>query len=102
MDCLRQLDSDGWALHVPIGKLHNERLVPVDADARHTMARLLELRTLASPVQLASSEGLLLPRLGRSDPLYHALRVALADAGKRAACSGPVTPHQLRHTYAPR
>ena len=100
LDCLRQLDSDAWALHVPIGKLHNERLVPVDADARYNVARLLELRTLASPAQLARSEGFLLPRLGRSDPLYHGLRNALADAAKRAACSSPVTPHQLRHTYA--
>jgi site-specific recombinase XerD len=100
LDCLRQLGADAWALHVPIGKLHNERLVPVDADARRTLARLLELRVLASPAQLARSQGFLLPRLGRSDPLYHALRMALADAGKRAACSSRVTPHQLRHTYA--
>ena len=100
LDCLRQLDADAWALHVPIGKLHNERLVPVDADARRIIARLQQLRTLASPAQLARSPGFLLPRLGRRDPLYHALRMALAEAGKRAACSGPVLPHQLRHTYA--
>ena len=100
LDCLRQLGPDAWALHVPIGKLHTERLVPVDADARRTLARLLQLRTLASPAQLARSERFLLPRLGRIDPLYHALRVALADAAKRATCSSPVTPHQLRHTYA--
>jgi site-specific recombinase XerC len=98
--CLRQLGPDAWALHVPIGKLHTERLVPVDADARRTLARLLQLRTLASPAQLARSERFLLPRLGRIDPLYHALRVALADAAKRATCSSPVTPHQLRHYAA--
>jgi site-specific recombinase XerD len=100
LDCLRQLDSDAWALHVPIGKLHNERLVPVDADARRAIARLLELRALASPAQLARSKGFLLPRLGRSYPLYHRLRAALAEAGNRAACSCPVTPHSLRHSYA--
>ena len=100
LDCLRQLDSDAWALHVPIGKLHNERLVPVDAGARRAIARLLELRALASPAQLARSKGFLLPRLGRSYPLYHRLRAALAEAGNRAACSCPVTPHSLRHSYA--
>jgi site-specific recombinase XerD len=100
LDCSRQLGTDAWALHVPLGKLHTERLVPVDQDVRRIISRLLELRTLASPAQLARSEGFLLPRLGRSDPLYHALRVTLADAGKRAGCSAPVTPHQLRHTYA--
>jgi len=98
LDCLRQLGANAWALHVPIGKLHNERLVPVDADTRRTIGRLLELRTLASVAQLARSRGFLLPRLGRSDPLYHGLRAALADAGRRAACSCPVSPHQLRHT----
>jgi len=100
LDCLRQLGANAWALHVPIGKLHNERLVPVDADTRRTIGRLLELRTLASVAQLARSRGFLLPRLGRSDPLYHGLRAALADAGRRAACSCPVSPHQLRHTFA--
>ena len=99
-DCLRQLGANAWALHVPIGKLHNERLVPVDADARRTIGRLLELRTLASAAQLTRSRGFLLPRLGRSDPLYHGLRAALADAGRRADCSCPVSPHQLRHTFA--
>ena len=100
LDCLRQLGADAWALHVPIGKLHNERLVPVDADARRTIARLLQLRAVASAAQLERSRGFLLPRLGRCSPLYHALRAALADAGRRAACSCPVTPHQLRHTFA--
>ena len=100
LDCLRQLDSDSWALHVPIGKLHTERLVPIDADVRRIIARLVELRALASPMQLARSEGFLLPRFGRRQPLYHGLRMALADAGRRAACSCKVTPHRLRHTYA--
>jgi site-specific recombinase XerD len=100
LDCLRQLGANAWALHVPIGKLHNERLVPVDADTRRTIGRLLELRTLASVAQLARSRAFLLPRLGCSDPLYHGLRAALADAGRRAACSCPVSPHQLRHTFA--
>jgi site-specific recombinase XerD len=100
LDCLRQLGTDAWALHVPIGKLHNERLVPVDANTRRTVARLLELRALASAAQLVRSRGFLLPRLGPRDPLYQALRVALADAGRRADCSCPVKPHQLRHTFA--
>jgi site-specific recombinase XerD len=100
LDCLRQLAPDAWALHVPLGKLHTERLVPVDEDIRRTVARLLELRAQASSVQLVRSAGFLLPRLGRRDPLYQGLRVALAEAGKQAGCSGPITPHQLRHSYA--
>ena len=30
MDCLRHLGPEQWALHVPLGKLHTERLVPLD------------------------------------------------------------------------
>jgi len=33
LDCLRQLEPDRWALHVPLGKLHTERLVPADTDS---------------------------------------------------------------------
>jgi site-specific recombinase XerD len=29
-DCLRHLADNEWALHVPLGKLHTERWVPVD------------------------------------------------------------------------
>src|SRR5450759_2124097 len=29
-DCLRLLAPGQWALHVPLGKLHTERLVPID------------------------------------------------------------------------
>jgi len=29
-DCLRHLGEDRWSIHVPVGKLHNDRLVPVE------------------------------------------------------------------------
>ncbi len=31
-DCLRHLGGDDWVLHVPVGKMHNERWTPVDAE----------------------------------------------------------------------
>jgi hypothetical protein len=61
LDGLRQLGSDQWALHVPLGKLHTERLVPADAEVR-LVARIHALRALAPPAHLAHSEGFLLPR----------------------------------------
>jgi site-specific recombinase XerD len=100
LDCLRQLGPHQWALHVPLGKLHTERLVPADAEVRRVVARILALRALAPPALLAVSEGFLLPRYGGHYALYQTLRPALAQAAKRAGCSGPVTPHQLRHTFA--
>jgi site-specific recombinase XerD len=100
LDCLRQIGPDHWALHVPLGKLHTERLVPADADIRQIVARILALRASAPPASLVHSEGLLLPRAGSHDAFYQTLLPALADAAKRAGCSSPVTPHRLRHTFA--
>jgi site-specific recombinase XerD len=98
-DCLRQLGPEQWALHVPLGKLHTERLVPLDEEGRRLVARLLALRALAPPAHLAKSVGWLLPRGGRYY-LYQTLRRVLTAAGKRAGCSGQVTPHRLRHSWA--
>ena len=46
-DCLRPIGPDAWALHVPLGKLHTERLVPADDDVRQAVTRILALRDLA-------------------------------------------------------
>jgi site-specific recombinase XerD len=99
-DCLRQLGPDQGALHVPLGKLHTERLVPVDAEVRGIIVRILALRPLARPDHLARSQGWLLPRGGGPWAAYHSLQRALAGAAVRAGCSAHVTPHRLRHSYA--
>ena len=99
-DCVRQLGPEKWALHVPLGKLHTERLVPLDEEARRLVTRLLALRPLAPPAHLAKSAGWLLPRGGRNS-LYETLRQALAAAAQRAGCSSsPVAAHRLRHSWA--
>ena len=98
-DCLRQLGPDQWALHVPLGKLHTERLVPADPEVRRLVDRLLALRTQARPALLTRSAGFLLPR-GAKRSLYRTLRLELAAAARRAGCPGPVTPHCLRRAFA--
>jgi len=99
-DCVRQLGPDHWILHVPLGKLHSERLVPADPEVQRMVTRILQLRALAAAVTLPHSEEWLLPRNGSHHPLYPTLKEALAAAAKRAGCSSHVTPHRLRHTYA--
>jgi site-specific recombinase XerD len=98
-DCLKSLGQDQWALHVPLGKLYTERFVPVDADVIRLIERLKTLRQL-HPCPSAVSAVFLLPRPDSGKTLYHALRKQLRLAAQRAACSHPVTCHQLRHTYA--
>jgi site-specific recombinase XerD len=100
LDCLRPLGDDQWALHVPLGKLHTERLVPVDDNVRQVVARILTLRAQAPASQLAKSADWLLPRSGGFWSLLLALRYAACHAGERAGCSQHVTPHRLRHSFA--
>ena len=102
IDCQRHLGPEQWALHVPLGKLHTERLVPLDSEGLRLLKRILELRALASATRLAKSEGFLLPRVGGRFALFQTLRAVLADAAKRAGCAdtSPISPHRLRHTWA--
>ena len=95
-DCLRHLSGDQWALHVPVGKLHNDRLVPVDEQIRSIVARLEFFRTL--PPKAASE--FLLPRPKGGEALCVQLRATLADAARQAGITAHIVPHQLRHTYA--
>ncbi|HEX8880352.1 MAG TPA: tyrosine-type recombinase/integrase [Candidatus Acidoferrum sp.] len=100
LDCLRQLSTDQWVLHVPLGKLHNERLVPADPELRRIVERILALRALAPPSHLANSQGLLLSRPGCRDRFYLELCSVLSQAAERVSCSSHVTPHVLRHGFA--
>jgi site-specific recombinase XerD len=102
LDCLRQVGPEQWALHVPLGKLHTERLVPLDSEGLRLLKRILELRSMASPARLAKSKDFLLLRVGGRFALFQTLRLVLADAAKRAGCTDtkPISPHRLRHTWA--
>jgi len=99
--CLPQVGTEQWALHVPLGKLHTERLVPADTEVRRIVERILTLRRLVPATHLASSPAFLLPRRGGSRrTLEDMLRSALDQAAKRTGCATHVIPHRLRHTFA--
>jgi site-specific recombinase XerD len=100
LDCLCPVQQNEMALHVPLGKLHSERLVPVDEETQRLVARILELRALAPAACLAKSHNFLLPRRGQRGPLYGVLYQTLIDAAQRAGCASRITPHRLRHSYA--
>ena len=100
LDCLRQVGTEQWALHVPLGKLHTERFVPADTEVRRIKERILTLRSSVPAARFASSQGFLLPRRGRSrHALVKTLQSTLDQAAKRAGCFTHVAPHRLRHTF---
>jgi site-specific recombinase XerD len=97
-DSIKHVDGDHWALHVPLGKLHNERWVPIDSDAHKIFDRLLSIGDPAVTDQSGVAAPLLvLPNGHRVS--YHRIRQALVEATRRIPCP-PIRLHQLRHTYA--
>jgi site-specific recombinase XerD len=99
-DCMRPVGEHHWQLHVPLGKLRTERLLPADEDIQRIVARILSLRTTILPPHRSQGDALLLPCRRSHDAFYQVLASALAEAGRRAGCATHVTPHRLRHTFA--
>lgn len=95
-DCLRQPAPGQWALHVPLGKLHTERLVPVDESVCQIVHRLRFFRSL-SPVP---PDGFLLARRHNRNTLLRELRVELTKVRTALGIERLIVPHMFRHTYA--
>ena len=88
-DCLRSTGSEQWAIHVPLGKLKNERMVPVDLFACPLVQRLAFFRSL-DPLP---ADGRLLARPSSKEALVRQLRDYLHQV-----VSFPVLIKLLGHT----
>ena len=95
-DCLRSTGSEQWAIHVPLGKLKTERMVPVDFFACELVQRLAFFRSL-DPLP---ADGRLLARASSKEALVRQLRDYLHQVCHSLGLSTRIVPHQLRHTYA--
>jgi integrase len=95
-DCLRCIGQDQWAIHVPLGKLQTERLVPVDSFVCRIVHRLRTLHSQESPI----SDGFLLARPRCRGTLGYYLRTSLHEIAAAVGIKARVVPHQFRHTYA--
>lgn len=95
-DCLRNVAPDRWAIHVPLGKLKTERMVPVDSFVCQLIQRLRFFRCF-DPLPL---DGHLLSRPYGKTALIRQLRYYLHEVSAAAGISTRIVPHQLRHTYA--
>ena len=101
LDCIHEVPGQGAWLKVPLGKLDSERMVPLDEETLAVVDRIVEHRSPGRPLRHPRSGRLvefLLTHQGRRISVY-TLRDELA-AVARAEGLRPVTPHQLRHTYA--
>jgi site-specific recombinase XerD len=96
LDCLRSLGPGQWALHVPLGKLYTERLVPIDDSIRQIVYRLRFFRSLRPD----PPDSLLLARRRSRNALMRTLRTELLHVRTALGIERRITPHMFRHTYA--
>src|ERR1039457_3386533 len=94
LDCLRAVGPD-WAIHVPLGKLKTERMVPVDAFVCRLVDRLRLLRS-QDPIP---ADGFLLARPSGRDALIRKLRTSWRDFVATVGITKRIVPHQLRHSF---
>ena len=95
-DCLRPLAPGQWALHVPLGKLNTERLVPIDDSVCQLVHRLRFFRSLSA----VPSDGLLLARRRNRSTLLRDLRTELTKLRTTLGIARTIVPHMFRHTFA--
>jgi integrase len=95
-DCLHSPRPGQWAIHVPLGKLKTERMVPVDSFVRELVQRIRFFRCF-DPLP---DNGLLLARPCSKATLTRHLRCYLHEVTAAVGISTRIVPHQLRHTYA--
>jgi integrase len=95
-DCLRSSGPNQWAIHVPLGKLQTERLVPVDPFVCELVQRLRFFRSL-DPLP---ADGWLLARPRTKQALVRQLRDYFHQVCHSLSLSTRIVPHQCRHTYA--
>jgi site-specific recombinase XerD len=95
-DCLRSTGPGQWAIHVPLGKLQTERMVPVDAFVCELVQRLRFFRSL-DPLP---GNKWLLARPGTKNALVRQFRDYLHQVCHALGLPTNIVPHQTRHSYA--
>jgi site-specific recombinase XerD len=103
LDCLKKLGNNQYLLHVPIGKLHTERIIPVCPEAANIIRRVKKLRGIYPPIPHPRTKKLtqflFLKENGRR-PTYSGFRMYLLRLSRKYKFKEHVTVHMLRHTFA--
>lgn len=95
--CVQSDHRGNSFLKVPLGKLNNERLVPLDPA---TLRLIQKLRIKGSTGRRGKRRSFLLESDSGKPLPYLDYRLALERACRGLAFAEPMTSHRLRHTYA--
>jgi integrase len=91
-DCIVQIGENYW-LRVPLGKMHNDRYIPLHPEVNQLLDEWIEQSPPKKPYDfLFASHG---HRLGRGK-----VALAVERIGKAAGIKEHISPHRLRHTLA--
>lgn len=103
LDCLEALPENQWAIRVPLGKLHSDRVIPVDGEAVKIVEEMRRLRGFHPPIphpDTGKPTHFLLLRSNGRRPGLSGVGKTLRRAAERAQLKERAWPHRLRHTYA--
>jgi site-specific recombinase XerD len=95
-DCLRSTGPHQWAVHVPLGKLKTERMLPVD----RFVCAIVQPWAFFRSLDPLPADGKLLARPPTQQARVRQLRDYLHQVCHALGLSTRIVPHQLRHTYA--
>ncbi len=91
-DCVVQIGENYW-LRVPLGKMHNDRYIPLHPEVKQLLDEWVNQSPLKKPYDfLFTGHGY---RLGRGK-----VALAIERIGKEAGIKEHIAPHRLRHTLA--
>jgi site-specific recombinase XerD len=101
---LEEIEGNRWQIRVPLGKLHTERIVPLDQKGAELFRKIRQARGVRPPLPHPETgkptQFLLLWPGNRKQHVREKLQRSLACACKAARVTQRVTSHRFRHTYA--
>jgi len=103
LESVTNLPNGQWTLKVPLGKLHDERMIPLSEEAVQSIQRIRQLR--GDPPggrrrKESSAVQFLVTWPNGKRVSYFTLRRKLLWAAQSANVADHVTPHRLRHSFA--
>ena len=100
LDSIREQPEGEWSLQVPLGKLHSERVIPIDKRGTVLINEILHLRGILQAAREQGSNDYLVSWPDGRRPKARSFGHAMTRVAKRAGITERVWPHRLRHTFA--